>query len=333
MTEINTLLLLFFVETLLVCLVVLLVIVALSMVRKRRERAAVRGLISRIKDDDERRHNETRELLQQCYFLPPETAEAVADEMGREEKRLYQALINLYLRRDASALANINTVVEATLAPYRKLPIPAPGDKSVQDDQTADLEHLRDENERLKTELGVTMETMGRMLNEYSSMYGGGNREDQPSDSQGVDSSNEPEAPSVPSDKVGAVSGVMSPDGGILTQDGDGPHASLDQGEWVSNAEQADDLETEPELAAIQDQPAAAQPKPETDDHPDETADNEQLLAELHEEFDMISDELQEPGPDLAEPLDESDLGDELVALDDDLDFVFDTDEENKQSG
>ncbi|MBA1443594.1 MAG: hypothetical protein FE835_01505 [Gammaproteobacteria bacterium] len=40
--------------------------------------------------------------------------------------------------------------------------------------EEGEIEHLKTENERLSDELRVTMDTMGRMLNEYSSMYAGG---------------------------------------------------------------------------------------------------------------------------------------------------------------
>jgi hypothetical protein len=42
------------------------------------------------------------------------------------------------------------------------------------DEDTSELENLRAENQRLSDELSVTMETMSRMLNEYSTMFTGG---------------------------------------------------------------------------------------------------------------------------------------------------------------
>ena len=58
------------------------------------------------------------------------------------------------------------------------LPEPAPEQSQTDSDEHAEIERLKAENERLSEELRVTMDTMGRMLNEYSSMFAGGAEND-----------------------------------------------------------------------------------------------------------------------------------------------------------
>ena len=178
MSNLSPLLLLSLGELLLVTSILSVVMVVLAVVRKHRDRASAGKLITRIKQDEARRQQETRDLIGQNFRLQGELLEALVKKIGREEKFFYQTLINLYLKRDAAALEVLHVAFEGATEPYRTLQLPEPNvaqDTPAADgDESAELTRLRQENERLSEELRITMDTMGRMLSEYSSMYTGG---------------------------------------------------------------------------------------------------------------------------------------------------------------
>jgi hypothetical protein len=152
--------------------------------RKRKERQAVKKLIVRIKEDEKRRRDETRTLMEEKFGFKGESLDNIVNQVVREEKRLYQTLINLFLNRNLSQLEVLHVECEGVTEPYRSLEIStssveeSEGDgEAVVSDLSVELDMLREENERLTTELGVTMDTMGKMLSEYASMYGGGSGE------------------------------------------------------------------------------------------------------------------------------------------------------------
>jgi len=172
-------------ELLLISLIAVLALILRGILRRRRDRVAAQSLIQQIKDDEERRNGETRDILEQRFGINGNTLDDLVKAISREEKRFYQTLINLYLKRDARSLENLNVTFEGAVGPYRSLELPQaenPGTPSgdvVTDTalDDAELERLRNENESLSEELRITMDTMGRMLSEYSSMFSGGDDE------------------------------------------------------------------------------------------------------------------------------------------------------------
>jgi hypothetical protein len=174
-------------ELLLVTTITSILMLVMAVVRKKRDRSAAGALIARIKEGEGRRETETRALLQQNLGQGRELLETLVKKVGREEKRFYQTLINLYLKRDAGALENLQVAFEGATEPYRTLKVPQRQEseeivpvvvESAVGDDSAEVARLKDENEKLSEELRITMDTMGRMLSEYSSMYAGGDGEE-----------------------------------------------------------------------------------------------------------------------------------------------------------
>ncbi|MET0048928.1 MAG: hypothetical protein ABW066_14170, partial [Sedimenticola sp.] len=186
MVEMHPLLLLFMAELLFLTTAGMIVMLVMGMIRKKRDRAAARALIERIKSDEERRKQETREILEERYGIDGESLESSMVLIDHGEKFLYQNMINTYLNRDADALQNFAVDYESSVAAYRDLQIPkgkvkvvhkeveGSAAQEVTEQHLEELEVLRKENARLSDELKITMDTMSRMLNEYASMYGGG---------------------------------------------------------------------------------------------------------------------------------------------------------------
>ena len=125
MTEINTLLLMSLGELLLVTTAIAVVLVVLYFIKKRRDRSAATTLVARVKEDQERRQQETRGVLEKRFGIGGDYLDELVTKVVREEKRFYQTLINLYLKRDAGALENLHVAFEGATEPYRTLELPA----------------------------------------------------------------------------------------------------------------------------------------------------------------------------------------------------------------
>jgi hypothetical protein len=152
--------------------------------RSRRDRAAVARLVATVRAQMPERRAGARDLLARTGML----GQVLEDATGRiagAEARLYEICANAYLGRDAVAVARLNEAVEAAIAPYRALRVAAPAEADVVVTQAVDdvaeagidpaeYQRLKDENQRLSVELQVTLDTMSRMLSEYSAMFAGG---------------------------------------------------------------------------------------------------------------------------------------------------------------
>jgi hypothetical protein len=163
-------------ELLLVLAVALAALLIMGARRRRQDRASALKLIQSTKEREAQRKEETSQWLQQKFGLSGEALERALHDMLKAEKLLIQRVVNLYVKRDRISLHELNIDVEAVGDPYRKLeisdaPVAAAGEESAAASD-GDNDALRMENENLKQELQITMETMSRMLGEYASMFG-----------------------------------------------------------------------------------------------------------------------------------------------------------------
>ncbi|WP_275097320.1 hypothetical protein [Sedimenticola hydrogenitrophicus] len=178
MIEVSKLLLLVMGELLLLSVLYAVGMNFLALTKRRRDRAAIRNLIARIREDSGRRESETRKLLEARFGLSGDNLEETTRKIARGEKAFYQALIDVYLRRNTEAAQNLCVDYEGSVDAYRTLEIPkraepAEGDDEL-DDHTEELILLKAENQRLADELQLTMDTMGNMLSEYTRMFASG---------------------------------------------------------------------------------------------------------------------------------------------------------------
>jgi hypothetical protein len=164
-------------EILLLLSAALLTLLVVNANRRRRDRQAARYLVGVVKDNEALRLADTREFLREVYGYRDEELERHARDIVHAEKTLFQRVINMYVRRDVISLREFNIDVEAVTEPLRGLRPAGASSTPIQgeasdggDPQQQDA--LKAENEALKTELKITMETMSRMLNEYASMFG-----------------------------------------------------------------------------------------------------------------------------------------------------------------
>ena len=183
-TTISSLWLMILIEMLVVTTLATIVLVVLKFIRDGRDRAVAKSLITKIKQDGARRKAETKKLMLKKFGFEEEKAEEIAQQSAREEMRFYQNVINFYLRRDAVGFENLNIDFEGAVDSYRNLEPPGLGGSSSGGegevvDESEEISRLKIENKRLTDEVGVTMATMSRMLDEYSSMFAGSASDDE----------------------------------------------------------------------------------------------------------------------------------------------------------
>ncbi|MFC1684454.1 hypothetical protein ACFL0R_03155 [Pseudomonadota bacterium] len=192
MTEIDSLYLMLLFELLALLSVVCAAMVVVLLLRARRERRAINRLVGLVKEDSGRRQEETRSLLEKRFGYEGEASKKIARKLSRKELGFYQTLINLFIKRDAKAMAELNIVFEDAVAPYRELDVSkqaaaqevvnvvekrtasvSPEEESPEAEDDGELQRLRIENQQLLAELQLTMNTLGGMLSQYSAMCEG----------------------------------------------------------------------------------------------------------------------------------------------------------------
>ncbi len=174
MIEVSFLSLLILGELLLVLGLACGVLLFTNLRRRKRDYRAAQKLVTAVKRDEERHKTAVSQLLESGYRYQGGELEETVAKLLRAKKIFYQDLVNAYLKRDAAAFGQLNIPLEALTDIYEQFKVPAAAGES--DDQDGlvsevDLEYLRDKNQRLSEELSQTMETMGRMLTEYSGMF------------------------------------------------------------------------------------------------------------------------------------------------------------------
>jgi hypothetical protein len=161
------------IELLVATTLISLVMIGLGIMRKMRDRKAAAEIITKIKEDEARRTAETKKVMLYKFGFEDGEAEKIAVRVDRAERIFYQSVINMYLQRDASALEGLNISFESSVEPYRTLePKGGGSSQGGTANESEEIQHLKEENARLSEEISVTMQTMGRMLSEYSTMFG-----------------------------------------------------------------------------------------------------------------------------------------------------------------
>jgi uncharacterized phage infection (PIP) family protein YhgE len=147
------------------------ILLTLEFRRKGKIRKASRQLVERIQQAKTPRTERLSNLLRDQYHYADETLQQAVHDLTQVEMRLYQNIINSYLKRDITAFQQIDVDVENLVVAYQGLN-PADSASAGGDAVSSDeVEQLKQENERLSDELRATMDTIGRMLNEYSSAF------------------------------------------------------------------------------------------------------------------------------------------------------------------
>ncbi|MCU7919679.1 MAG: hypothetical protein KZQ95_15170 [Candidatus Thiodiazotropha sp. (ex Epidulcina cf. delphinae)] len=176
MIEISSLTALIVSELLIGLSILSALLVGFTLLRKRRIRQAASHLAERVQSDKPKRTERLKKLLEERYGYQDEILDQSLHNIMQTEMLLFQNVINGFLKDDQVHLQQMDVDVENLVLSYQNLELSEGAAAAVEAPSSDDEEvnHLRTENERLSDELRVTMDTMGRMLNEYSSMFSGG---------------------------------------------------------------------------------------------------------------------------------------------------------------
>lgn len=178
MIEVNAALFILLIEFLVGACVVLLLVMFVSVRRKKRMRRAISQLIDQIKKQSEVRTGETGSFLQEIYQLEGDDLKKAVDLIDKGEKHLFQKLIKGYLTEDADIITSIDASVAELIDIYKNLKSKVEQvevmPETERDSLRRQIEELRDSNDKLTDELGITKTTMGNMITEFGNMFGGG---------------------------------------------------------------------------------------------------------------------------------------------------------------
>jgi len=147
----------------------------------KRDRAAVARLIEGVRRHKGQREEVISAFLQDKVGLSGGALDKTKTTLVREEFRLLQAFASIYAGRHSGSASQFQLELERAIAPYHELGAAvAVADGSSLD--TSEIEALREENARLSEELSVTMDTLSRMLTEYSGVFIVADEQEPPSD-------------------------------------------------------------------------------------------------------------------------------------------------------
>jgi hypothetical protein len=266
--------------------IVLLLIVALSVAylrnraARRRDHAAIQALIARVRQERPQREQAIGQFLGTGLGYQDANLSENTTRLARAELHLLQRFAMLYRDRDADLAGRFDGDLNAMLDAYHALAAStvagSAADAATPAVDDAELEALRLENKRLSEELRITMETMSRMLNEYSTMFA------PVAEPEGL----EPMATAIPEspEPMGAVSdvaaGVTAAGDWEVAADATGPGEVAEDGDWevavdaTGLGEMAEDgdwevaveVSAEADGATFADQVEVREPEPEAED-------------------------------------------------------------------
>ncbi|MCG8043693.1 MAG: hypothetical protein JAY72_20065 [Candidatus Thiodiazotropha endolucinida] len=174
MIEISSLSAMIIAEVMLGLVILSGLLLLFTLLRKQRIRKAAHHLAERVQVDKEKRSERLKKLLAEQYQLQSPQLDQTLHGIVQTEMTLYQNMLNGFLKDDQVYLQQIDVDVENLVLAYQALAGNVSGTGGSDDVSSDEVEALKAENERLAEELKVTMDTMGRMLNEYSTMFADG---------------------------------------------------------------------------------------------------------------------------------------------------------------
>jgi hypothetical protein len=313
------------------------VLVYFTLARKWRIRKAAHHLAERVQNDRSARTERLKNLLSVKFGYAGEELEQTVRNITQAEMRLFQNLINSYMEDEQTNLGQIDVDEENLVLAYQDLKTPqGSAVASVLTDSGIDeteMQRLQEENKRLSDELRVTMDTMGRMLNEYSSMFSDDNdmpltrpAAEKPTDEEQTDIS--PEEPETPAEESVTDIEIGEPpesEIGIEPETAD-PDALLDSESEAASALEEEVSEIIDEVMEIADEMNQAEKTEATAEAPP-AAVGESLLDEL----EQVDIDLPEQGLAVESDTEAAEAEAESGSLEEEWAKLLEEDAENKQ--
>jgi hypothetical protein len=162
-------------ELVIVLIVVLSVAYLRNRAARRRDQAAIQTLVARVRQERPQREQAIAQFLGAGLGYEGAGLSDNTVLLARAELQLLHRFALLYRDRNADLAGRFDGELHAMLDAYHALAASQLAESAVAAEHPAvddaELEALRRENTRLSEELRITMETMSRMLNEYSTMF------------------------------------------------------------------------------------------------------------------------------------------------------------------
>ncbi len=170
MIEIDPIIIMAMGEALLILLIIVIVMAILAMKRISNDKKAVETLVGKLKENRSNRDEKVRCMLNGKYHYKDENLDSSVRKFSKSERRFYQAFIKTYLNRDYKKLSKLDIEFDRATTPYFEIELPNRGDEGAEKEKDELLTKLKEDNKKLKEELGVSMKTLGRMLGEYANI-------------------------------------------------------------------------------------------------------------------------------------------------------------------
>jgi len=272
------------VELALPFIVLSFVLVVMMMSAKKKNKQAVRRLILKIKNNEERQKENVIGFLIDKLAIEDKKAKSSAKKIMNERKFLFRNLISGILDKNVEALAGLEDDLSRISDHYHQLDVvleqvAPPSEAEIEEQKSID--EFKQEVKMLKQEVHVTLTTLNNIFGEFSSMFG-------------------EEVPDT----------EMSVDQIITAMEAFSSKSDIEETEISTAAEVEDEPESE-----LDELDAFSEPEDEEEDNLIDDSSDLDILEEVPEELNEL-EELEE--------LDELDQLDELEQLEEPEELVED---------
>ncbi len=156
--------------------------------RSMKDKALAIVLVEKIKKSEPKKREKLLSMLKDVYGYDDEKAEEKMDVLIKHEKRLYNNLIHIFLKKDRGKISDFDKYLNDVIESYQGISNVEGGNGSDASDNgeeggsnlvitREENSKLRDANKKLKKDLDAAMQTMESMMSEYASMYEGGKKD------------------------------------------------------------------------------------------------------------------------------------------------------------
>ena len=168
-------------EGFVVLIITLLLWLFYSSKNKKIDRKAVQKLVKQIKHQSSVRLEKTGSFLSEKYRFEGDELKRAVKSLDKSEKKFYQKLILMYLKRDSESLSSMDSSVSELIDSYKSLspvmPDTADADALLAE-MIEELERLRVDNAELSEKLIESEAAVNDMVNEFGNLFGGGSDND-----------------------------------------------------------------------------------------------------------------------------------------------------------
>lgn len=167
------------IELIAVLLILLGLLVYKIRKQQKQDRLAAEQLLEQVNHQSEVRLHRNTTFFKEKYMLDANHLDKALRLVDRVEKRFMQKIINVYIKRDAKGLKEMDTYVAELVTTYQSLSPKIPTNDLLRQLNRhpaifEEFEVQRQVNKDLKEEITITKRTMNDMMGEFSRMFGGG---------------------------------------------------------------------------------------------------------------------------------------------------------------